>query len=77
MCIIHHFVQNSKPQRRFCTAVLPQNRPLAPHFLYGLTDLVGCENKMDDGGSKPPPYDDFIFPIFVGLDAHIEPPEEF
>ena len=32
---------------------------------------------MDDGGSKPPPYDDFIFPIFVGLDAHIEPPEEF
>lgn len=28
---------------------------------------------MDDGGSKPPPYDDFIFPIFVGFDAHIEP----
>ena len=25
------------------------------------------------GGSKPPPYDNFVFTIFVGLDAHIEP----
>lgn len=42
-------------------------------FFVWFDRMGGCENKMDDGGSKPSPYDDFIFPIFVGLDAHIEP----